>query len=275
MVVFPNAKINLGLHIIARMEDGYHSLETVFLPVPWCDALEIIRSPDKKLRFTQSGLRVFGTGDNNLCVKAWQLLDAAHGIGPVHMHLHKVIPVGAGLGGGSSDAAFTLMALNRLFSLGLPAAALQDLAATLGSDCPFFIRNVPLLATGRGDRFRKADIRLSEYHLVVVKPKASVSTAEAYRQVIPVVPPQPLAELLRLPPEKWKDRLKNDFEATVFTRHAAIGRIKEKLYRLGAVYASMSGSGSAVFGLFRSAVNLRLHFRGSTVFQCSPGWHHE
>jgi 4-diphosphocytidyl-2-C-methyl-D-erythritol kinase len=244
------------------------------MPIPWCDVLEIVRSPDKKMRFTQTGLKVYGAGDSNLCVKAWKLLEADHAIGPVHIHLHKVIPVGAGLGGGSSDAAFTLLTLNRLFSLGLSPAALQESAVQLGSDCPFFIRNEPLLATGRGDKFRKADIRLQDFHLVVVKPKASVSTAEAYRRITPSRPLRPLAELLRLPPEAWKDQLKNDFEPSVFPLHVSIGRIKEKLYRLGAVYASMSGSGSAVFGLFRSAVNLRLHFRGSTVFQSGPGWQH-
>ena len=267
MLAFPNAKINCGLHVLFRREDGYHELETLLVPVGWRDALEIIPSPDGKFAFTQTGIRIYGAADSNLCVKAWHLMQARHSIGPVHMHLHKVIPTGAGLGGGSADAAFALRMLNELFRLHLSGESLETLAAELGSDCAFFIRNETRLALGRGERFRTVTTPTLPPWLIIVKPKTGVSTADAYKHVEPAAPPMPLTTILQLPPGQWKKQLKNDFEPSVFRKHPSLLRIREKLYTLGAVYASLSGSGSAVYGLFEKPVDARSRFRGNTVWQ--------
>ena len=267
MVVFPNAKINLGLHILLKRDDGYHELETGMMPVGWCDVIDIVKAPDKAFAFTQTGIRIYGPSENNLCVKAWKLMHDLHGIGPVHMHLHKVVPTGAGLGGGSSDAAFTLRALNQLFSLQLPDDILEEYGARLGSDCAFFIRNIPRMATGRGERFRNLPKLSLPLYIVIVKPKAGVRTTDAYKQVSPGKPVQPLADVLKRPAAQWKKMLANDFEPSVFKQHPSLPKLREKLYQLGAVYAAMSGSGSAIFGLFDKPVEAAPHFRGSTTWQ--------
>ena len=267
MVFFPNAKINLGLHIVSKREDGYHNIETVFVPVGWCDVLEVNRSAKDGVAFTQTGIKVFGDSGTNLCVKAYHLMASLHEIGPVQMHLHKIIPIGAGLGGGSSDAAFTLLALNTIFEVGLAEKTLQEYASRLGSDCAFFIRNTPLLATQKGDQFKPIDVNLKGFFAVIVKPKTSIRTVDAYRDVIPLKPEQSLSAVIKLQANRWKGRLNNDFENSVFKKHPSVGKIKDKLYAQGAVYASLSGSGSAVYGIFEKPVDLTSHFRGSTVWQ--------
>jgi 4-diphosphocytidyl-2-C-methyl-D-erythritol kinase len=248
MIVFPNAKINIGLNVVSLRPDGFRNLESCFYPVQWTDALEMV--PADQLQFHLSGIPVPGQPETNLCLKAFHLLQADHGIAPVHMHLHKNIPIGAGLGGGSADAAFALRLLNDLFGLKLDAEALEDYARRLGSDCAFFIRNKPVFATERGDVFQDLALDLSGYRCLLVYPDRHITTAEAYGQVVPRQPAVPLRELLQQDISTWKDQVKNDFEAALFPRYPELGQIKDRLYEHGALYAAMSGSGSTVFGLF-------------------------
>ena len=255
MISFPNAKINIGLHVVEKRPDGYHNLETVFYPVKLRDALEIVKS--NKLTFSASGMAIEVDSENNLVMKAYRLLQADFDLSPVKIHLHKVIPFGAGLGGGSADAAFTLKMINDLFSLHLSIDTLENYAAKLGADCPFFIQNRPTFAQGIGDQFKAVQLDLSDYEIVIVKPPFSVGTAEAYRNIQPMKPDFDLNRIAELPVDQWKEVVKNDFEESVFPRYPEIRQLKQKLYEAGAIYASMSGSGSAVFGLFRSLpVNL-------------------
>ena len=258
MILFPNAKINLGLHIKSKRADGYHELETIFYPVDCCDLLEVNISDE--LTFNNSGIKI--PGDGNLCLDAYHLLKQDFNIPAVHIHLHKIIPVGAGLGGGSSDAAFTLKALNKLFDLRLSNEKLKTYALKIGADCPFFIENKPMLATGIGEDLEPIDLDLSAYHIAIVKPNIHVSTAEAYSGVTPKESLLSLKDLIKFPVEKWK--LQNDFEKSIFAKHGAIESLKNSLYRKGAIYAAMSGSGSSVFGLFESRPNL--NYIDSSVF---------
>lgn len=269
MISFPNCKINLGLNIVGKRADGFHDIETIFYPLPWSDILEITRTTDKEsgIDFRSSGIRIYGGKETNLCVRAYQLVAKDHPIGAVRMHLHKILPIGAGLGGGSSDAAFALRSINNLFQLKLSDEQLEKYASELGSDCPFFIRNKPVFATGRGDIFEDIKLRLDDYYFVVVKPRIHVSTADAYAGVTPSKPIVSLKEAIRKPVETWKDTIKNDFENTILEKYAAIRKIKKRLYDEGATYASMSGSGSSVFGIFKKTIDLHLHFRSSTVWQ--------
>ncbi len=260
MVVFPHCKINLGLHVISKRDDGYHNIETCFYPVPWRDVLEIIKS--NQFSFSQSGLKIPGNAGENLCVKAYQLLQKDFNLTPVQIHLHKVIPTGAGLGGGSSDAAFTLRALNYIFNLNLSQTALKSYAAQLGSDCTFFIDDKPMLASGRGEILSETSLSLKGKYLEIIKPEIHVSTAEAYAGVKPKQPAQSIFKIISEPILFWKDSLSNDFEESVFKKHAVIKETKEKLYQYGASYASMSGSGAAVFGVFDSPVDLKNLFEG-------------
>ncbi len=260
MVFFPHCKINLGLHVISKRDDGFHTIETCFYPVPWRDVLEIIKSDE--FSFSQSGLVIPGNADENLCVKAYQFLQKDFDLTPVKIHLHKVIPTGAGLGGGSSDAAFTLRALNSIFDLDLPQTALKSYAAHLGSDCSFFIDDKPMLAGGRGENLSETSLSLKGKYLVIVKPDIHVSTAEAYSGVKPKQPAQSISKIINESISKWKDSLSNDFEESVFKNHSTIKEIKAKLYQHGALYASMSGSGAAVFGIFDSVVDLKISFEG-------------
>lgn len=253
MLHFPNAKINLGLHITSKRPDGYHNLETVFYPIPIEDALEInVRTTDGKKKYClqQAGLEIAGEPENNLVVKAYKLLDERFGLPPVDIHLYKQIPSGAGLGGGSADAAFMLKMLNEMFELHLSAEQLEAYAATLGADCAFFVRNQPVYAEGIGNLFSPIGLSLRGYQLILVKPDIFVSTRDAFARITPRQPQTPLQDIIRLPIEQWRDRLVNDFEESVFPQFPAIGELKEELYRQGALYASMSGSGSSVFGLF-------------------------
>jgi len=248
MIGFPHAKINLGLQIIARRQDGYHDIATCFYPIPVTDALEVIRAD--RFRFTSSGLEIPGNASENLCRKAYEMMRERFDIPPVHLHLHKVIPMGAGLGGGSSDGAFTLRLLSRLFSI--ETDQLPVMAAKLGSDCPFFLQENAMLATGTGTELAPAGISLQGHHICVVYPGIHVSTASAYATVRPARPAHPLKELLANR-TTWKERLMNDFESPVTAQHPEIASAISRLYEAGAWYAAMSGSGSAVFGLFDAA----------------------
>lgn len=249
MVVFPNAKINLGLHIVRKREDGYHDLETCFVPIPLRDILEIVEG--ERFHFETSGLPIPGESETNLCVKAYHLLQAEFNLPPVQLHLHKIIPTGGGLGGGSADASFTLRCLNKLFGLSLDEDQLEGYAGQLGSDCPFFIRNQPVLATGTGNEFQPVNLDLTGKYIALVFPDISVATAEAYAGVTPQAPQVSLRELLETAaPTQWKDQLVNNFELSVFAQHTELSQIKDQLYEAGAFYASMSGSGATLYGLF-------------------------
>lgn len=262
MVVFPNAKINLGLRILAKRTDGYHDLETVFYPLPFHDALEIIRQPaGSGLSFTSGGLSIAGEINDNLCVKAYNLLKKDFPtIPPVQMHLHKAIPSGAGLGGGSADASFVLKLLNEMATLGLSTDQLLQYSLQLGSDCPFFIINKPCFATGRGERLEIMNINLSDYRFVIVNPGIHIPTGPAFSWLQPAAPAISLKEIITSPVDTWKDKLVNDFEAPVFARYPEIKAIRENLYSNGAVYASMSGSGSTVYGIFPGKAELDISF---------------
>lgn len=262
MVLFPNCKINLGLHIVRKREDGYHDLETVFYPIALKDALEAIRTESQGIQFTSSGLPVAGDPNDNLCVKAYHLLQKDFPELPgLQLHLHKHIPMGAGLGGGSADGAFMLLLINRLCNLGLNQEQLIRYALQLGSDCPFFILNQPCFAEGRGERMQPIALDLSEYHFVLINPGIHVSTAQAFAGIRPKKPEQPITTITALPVTEWKNRLVNDFEKHVTDRHPAIGAAKAELYAQGALYAAMTGSGSTVYGIFRKADRPRIPAR--------------
>ena len=250
MLTFPNAKINLGLNIISKRPDGYHDLETCFYPIPWTDALEIIESPS--FSFTSSGLPIPGTNKSNLCVKAYKLLQRDYDLPPVHIHLHKVIPMGAGLGGGSSDGSFTLKLLSDKFQLGISIEQLEKYAGLLGSDCPFFIQNKPVFAEGTGNLFSPIEINLKGMYIAMVHPKIHVSTKDAFGGLTPKPPESSIKTILKLPIEDWKRQLTNDFESTIFALHPEVQKIKEQFYKNGAIYSQMSGSGSCVFGVFEN-----------------------
>jgi 4-diphosphocytidyl-2-C-methyl-D-erythritol kinase len=253
VIVFPNAKINLGLNIIRKRADGFHDIETVFYPVDCRDALELIpqKNNDSAFEFSITGLPVDDPMQNNLCVKAYELIKKDHPQVPaVKIHLHKAIPIGAGLGGGSADAAFMLQLLNDNFKLNLSTSQLLGYAIQLGSDCPFFILNKPCFATGRGEVLEDITLDLTAYEIVLVNPGIHINTGWAFSQASPSLPEKNIKEIIVQPVEKWKAELTNDFEEAVFSANPAIKNIKEELYRQGAVYASMSGSGSTVFGIF-------------------------
>jgi len=271
MITFPNAKINLGLNIVEKRSDGYHNIETVFYPVGWKDVLEIIPFEKKinrknDLQFHQSGIKITGKIENNSCVKAYRLLKEKYELPPVEMCLHKIIPSGAGLGGGSSDAAFTIVMLNKIFSLNLPDETIESLASSIGADCAFFIRNQPVFAMGKGDEFETINLDLSKYHIVIVKPDVHVNTANAYKNVVPKPTSLSLKEIISRPISEWKEKLVNEFEFSVFKKYPAIRHVKEQLYEAGALYASMSGSGSSVFGIFSDEVNVTNRFPGYDVW---------
>ena len=249
MIVFPNAKINIGLNVVSRREDGYHNLETIFFPVKLADALEFAEA--EKTTLTTSGISISGDPEQNLILKAFRLLQADFNLPQLQFHLHKVIPFGAGLGGGSSDAAFTLMMLNDYFNLEIPQQKLESYAAQIGADCPFFVLNKPVFATGIGNKFHNIELNLAEYEIVILKPEINVSTPEAYKNVIPRNPKFRLTEIVKTPVSQWKNLIVNDFEKSIFPKYPQIAELKQLLYNLGADFASMSGSGSAVFGIFR------------------------
>ena len=252
MVVFPNAKINIGLSVIARRPDGFHNLETVFYPIGLSDILEIgeLEAEPGEYTFRNTGLDVKCEPEKNLTVKAYRLLAEDNRLPAVQIHLHKIITYGAGLGGGSSDAAFMLKALNTYFDLQLSEERLLDYATRLGSDCSFFIRNQPVFASGKGEILQETDLSLKGYRIVLVKPDFGVSTPEAYAgiQIRPAA--FDLRSLYHLPIAEWKEKVNNDFEQTVFRKYPFLADLKQALYEEGAEYAAMTGSGSAVYGLF-------------------------
>jgi 4-diphosphocytidyl-2-C-methyl-D-erythritol kinase len=248
MVVFPNAKINLGLNILRKRLDGFHEIASCMYPIGWADALEIV--PAEQFSFESSGIAIPGDTASNLCVKAYQLLRADFELPPVAIHLHKVVPIGAGLGGGSADAAFTLKALSELFGLGLSVAELQRYANLLGSDCAFFIENTPQYCTGRGECCETLPLSLSGKWILLVNPGLHIATAEAYAGVQPQQPEKELRTLLSAPLSTWRKTVSNDFEASLFPSYPLLNQLKEELYHRGATYASMSGSGSTLFGIF-------------------------
>ncbi|WP_462265053.1 4-(cytidine 5'-diphospho)-2-C-methyl-D-erythritol kinase [Mucilaginibacter sp.] len=254
MITFPNAKINIGLNITERRTDGYHNLETVFYPVQIKDALEIVESA--ALSFTSSGVTIPGNAEGNLCLKAYRALKADFDLPPVAIHLHKHIPIGAGLGGGSADAAFCIRLLNQKFDLGLSAEQMVAYAKPIGADCAFFIENKPVYAVEKGDCFEPLYLDLSAYHLAMVMPPVQVSTAEAYGGITPKSSSK-LREAIQLPIAEWKNRITNDFENHILKTHPLIAEVKQSLYNSGAVYASMSGSGAAVFGIFTEQPDLK------------------
>lgn len=265
MVSFPNAKINLGLRITEKRPDGFHNLQSCFYPVGWSDVLEVI--PADNFAFSSSGLSIPGDPNGNLCVKAYNLLKADYDLPPVQIHLHKIVPIGAGLGGGSADAAFTLKLLNERFELGLSILQLENYARQLGSDCAFFIRNRPVYCIEKGDVFEEITLALTGYHIVLVYPSLAISTVEAYAGVQPRQPEVPLREQLQAPVEIWPETIHNDFEDSLFLKYPILKEIKNQLYDIGAVYASMSGSGSTVYGIFNAPIVAPNQFQNYSVWQ--------
>lgn len=266
MISFPNCKINLGLNIISKREDGFHDLETIFYPIAINDVLEIVQqpAPTTDVAFTSTGLPISGNVTDNLCVKAYHLLkNDFPDLPAIDMHLHKAIPMGAGLGGGSADGAFTLKLLNDKFQLGLTNEQLAGYALQLGSDCPFFIYNQPCFAEGRGEKLEPITLDLSGYSFVIINPGIHVNTGWAFSQITPRKLSVPVKDIIHQPLTQWRELLTNDFEQPVFTRHPEIMAIKENLYAQGAVYASMTGSGSTVYGIFEKTANF-------PVFKESP-----
>ena len=256
MISFANAKINIGLNIVGKRSDGYHLLESVFYPFPLYDIIEITDAPNAlETTLTITGLDLSVRSDN-LCLRAYHLLAEKYRLPAVHIHLHKQIPFGAGLGGGSSDAASVLKMLNEKFNLGLSISELEQEAEKLGADCPFFIQNTPQYAEGIGTDFSEITLDLSDKFVVLIKPSVNIATAEAYQHVTPRPSGEDLRKLLKLPVQDWKYYVNNDFEEGIFEQHPCIREVKLALYASGALYASMSGSGSAVYGIFREPVDL-------------------
>ncbi len=272
MIAFPCCKINLGLHVINKREDGFHNLETIFYPVQWCDMLEIVvdnKSSKGEVKFNSDGLTIEGNTENNLVTKAYKLLHQDYNLPAVKVFLYKKIPMGAGLGGGSSDAAYALVLLNDLFSLQLTTIELEKYAAQLGSDCAYFIKRGSQFAKGRGELLEPIDLNLKNYFLCLIKPDTHVSTAQAFSGVMKRGESiKSLKELIKLPINDWKNVIQNDFEESVFKIYPELASIKNKLYDMGAEYAAMSGSGSTILGLFKVLPDLSEMKKTYTIFTC-------
>jgi len=273
MVVFPNAKINIGLFVTEKRADGFHNLETVFYPIGLSDILEIAEGEGQpgEYIFRNTGIDVECEPESNLIVKAYRLLAAAYRLPAVMIHLHKVIPFGAGLGGGSADAAFMLKALNAYFELHLSGQKLMEWAAMLGSDCAFFIPDRPAFASGKGEVLEELEFSLEDYQLVLLKPPAGVSTAEAYSGIVPLPAPVNLRDMGKWNVREWREKVYNDFEKSVFRKYPQIAELKQTLYAAGALYASMTGSGSAVYGIFEKKEKIDLDCPGCFVWQENQG----
>ena len=266
MVTFPNCKINLGLNILQKRKDGYHDLETVFYPVPLNDILEIVTS-EGKTAFRNTGISG-GEASDNLCLKAYHLLKKDFQQLPeIKMHLHKAIPVGAGLGGGSADAAFTLMLLNQKYNLNIGIGNLAGYASELGSDCPFFLLNSPCFATGRGEKMEKISLTLSSYKILLIHPGIHISTKELFSKIKPSFPQKSIKEIIQQPIETWKTELKNDFETIVLPEYEEIRQLKESLYQHNALYVSMSGTGSTIYAIFRQKEPLESEIKEHYFFK--------
>jgi 4-diphosphocytidyl-2-C-methyl-D-erythritol kinase len=262
MILYPNAKINIGLNILSKREDGFHNIETLMYPVNITDILTIntVENSNEKIVFTTTGLFIDAEPEDNLIVKAYNLLDKYYNLPSLKIHLHKSIPFGAGLGGGSADCAFVIKGINKLCNLNISEKTMEEFAAKLGSDTAFFIKNKPAMATGRGEILKSANIDLSNYKIAIVIPSVSVSTKQAYSLVKPKQPKFNLQESLKKDLDYWKTTIFNDFEASVFAQFSEIKDVKNILYKAGAIYASLSGSGSSVFGIFKSKPNLKSMF---------------
>lgn len=265
MLGFSNAKINLGLNIVAKRPDGYHNIESVFYPVPWADILEVL--PAETFAFTSSGLPIPGEISQNLVVKAWNLLLPREN--QVKIHLHKILPMGAGIGGGSSNGALALRLINHVLCLGYTPLQLRAFAEKLGSDCPFFIENRPAFCYGRGTEFEATGLNLAGKYLVMVNPGIHISTAEAYAGITPRKPEISIKDIAPRPMTEWKNLLVNDFEAPLIRKHPLIGHIKETFYSHGALYASMTGSGSTVYGIWEQETDVEQLF---ATFTCWSGF---
>jgi len=249
MLYYSNAKINLGLNVVEKREDGFHNIETIFYPISINDALEFI--PAEKVGLSSSGIEIDCNLEDNLIIKAYKLLQSDFSLPNLQFHIHKIIPFGAGLGGGSANAAATLQALNTFFELNISKDKLQEYASKIGSDCAFFIKNKPVFAKDKGDVFTDIHIDLLDYYILLIHPGFGVSTVDAYANILPQKPKISVKEIINQPLESWANSLKNDFENPVFQKHSILKTIKSKLYSKGAIYAAMSGSGSSMFGLFK------------------------
>lgn len=264
MICFPNAKINIGLNVLNRRDDGYHNLETIFYPVNIKDALEVQESSE--MMFETSGIEIPGYANENLCLRAYDFLSEDFDLPPVHIHLHKNIPIGAGLGGGSSDAAFFIKLINEKFGLAMDAWQMQSYCRRLGADCSFFIENKPLFAKGKGDEFEDVEVDLSRYHVALVMPPVHVSTGEAYRGVKPAKPVNSLKDLIKLPVTDWNCNINNDFEPHILRAHPQIRLVKMTMLEEGALFTLMSGSGASVYGIFENKPDLSMFEESYRVF---------
>jgi 4-diphosphocytidyl-2-C-methyl-D-erythritol kinase len=249
MILFPPAKINLGLNVLFKRDDGYHELDTCMISIPLCDALEIL--PAKEFSFHQTGLVIPGNEEDNLCVRAYKLMVENFKVAPVYIHLRKEIPMGAGLGGGSANASFVLKGIKEIYKINCSDSELENIAAELGSDCPFFIKDEAQIAKGRGEVLSPCNVDLTGYFIKIIYPGIHVGTKEAYAGIVFGKNEYSIKEIVESPIETWHERLINDFEASVFSLHPELAEIKNKLYSEGAIYAAMSGSGSTLFGIYR------------------------
>ncbi len=267
MLCFPNAKINIGLNIIEKRTDGFHNIETLFYPIGLSDILEFTNknTQSENIKFSNTGIIISDDYKSNLTVKACELVLDINKDKKINIHLHKIIPVGAGLGGGSSDGVFMVKALNKNLKLNLTKYELQNYSQQLGSDCVFFIDNTPSLAFEKGNKLKPINLSLKGFYLVLIVPPIHVSTKEAYADITPAKPEIALSDLIKSPINEWKDTIKNDFETSIFSKYPEIKNIKNRLYELGAVYASMSGSGSSVYGIFDETIDAKKYF-DSTYF---------
>lgn len=276
MVIFPNAKVNIGLNIIEKRPDNFHNIETVLYPIGLADILEIVENTDgsaSKLKIT--GVKIPGKPGENLCMRAYHLIAKDYPVPPVKIHLHKIIPMGAGLGGGSSDASFFIELISKKFSLRIPMNKKLEYAQKLGSDCSFFLKNKPVFAQGRGEKMKDILLSLKGNHLVIICPPIHVSTKEAYAGAVPGKSTEPLYNLTQLPISEWKSYISNQFEETVFEKFPVIAGIKKQLYSMGALYASMSGSGSSVYGIFespRDITKIKKKFNGCFIWTEQLGY---
>lgn len=253
MICFPNTKINIGLNIISKRNDGYHNIETVFYPIPFNDILEIL--PSNKFELKNEGIKIDCPIEKNLCYKAYKEISDNYKIEPVKIVLYKNVPFGTGLGSGSSDAAHTLILLNKIFNLNINNEILMSHASNIGADCSFFIKNSPVIARGIGNEFTEINLCLKNKYLVLCLPEVSINTVSAYKSCSPKVPDISISKLIELPISEWRNNIKNDFEDIMFNQHPILAKIKLELYNNGAVYAQMSGSGSSIFGVFETIPN--------------------
>ena len=270
MINFPNAKINIGLNIVEKRNDGFHNIESIFYPINLCDALEVIENKDsnERIEFKASGIEIPGNPKDNLCAHAYYLIANDYALPNVKIHLHKHIPIGAGLGGGSADAAFFIKLLNEKFELGLSWGEMHHYAKQIGSDCSFFVSNKPAFAIGKGDDYESISLDLSAYYIVLIYPNIHINTALAYSGVVPKKPQRDLEnDILNLPIEEWKNHIHNDFEDSIFIKFPELKKIKEQFYNNGALYASMSGSGSTVYGIFKNKTDFENNFKNAFVWE--------